>query len=166
MGGMMGDRLICLTSLLLLSMRGLDKKEVDADVKANAMLWKKETGRSKPRIVDLPWYAFDMHTQAGKIAFNIFMKQGGEKYGLDELSFRSLWFFMESAKVPKHLIRLPPTEWSLTAFDSVWWLPYVGFRLNIPGHTAKEAARLWKEQVREDIKGAVNWILEKRESNE
>jgi len=163
MGGR-GDRIFCVSAMVLLFYRGLDKKKVKADVKANAKKWKKDNGRSKVRTVELPWYAFDKHTQAGQIALGIFMKHSAEKYNISRDDFWNLWFYMESAKTPKHLLRLPTDTSNLTAFDSAWWLPYVASKLPYKGYTAKGAAYLWKTKIRDDIKGAVHWILRKREN--
>jgi hypothetical protein len=167
MGGMMGDRFICLSSMMLLYLRGLDEDEVLGNLKVNAAEWKERSGRSKPETVDLPWYAFDFHTQAGKIACNIFMKHSASKYNISRGTFMSLWFFLESAKMPRYLLKIPKNyEEELTAFDSAWWVPYVSYMVGADkGRNAKESVELWKNSIRDDIKGAVNWILEKREDD-
>jgi hypothetical protein len=166
MGGMLGDRLVCLSGMLLISIRGIDKDEIMDDIKSNASRWKEKNGRSKPQIVELPWYAFDMHTQAGKIASNIFMKHSASKYNIEKVRFEKLWFHMESAKIPKEMIRIvkePPAL--MTCFDTAWWLPFVAKSISFNNYTPRTAINIWKTKMRDDIKGAVFWILKKREEN-
>ena len=165
MGGMMGDRQICLSSMVLLYHRGVNEEEVMADVRANAEKWKEKHGRKHPEEVEIPWYAFDMHTQAGKIALGIFMRRSAEKSRIDRDSFEATWFLLESAKIPKELLRVVKvTDGStLGALDCAWWVPYVNVRLSQGKKTPKQLVHLWKTKMRDDIKGAVYWILGKRD---
>jgi hypothetical protein len=166
MGGMLGDRQICLSGIILLTFRGINKDEVLDDIKVNAEKWKKEVGGSKPQMVELPWYVFDMHTQAGKIATSIFMKHSSERYHIQYEEFLRVWFFLESAKTPKHLIKVKkPEAEEVDAFDSIWWLPFVSQEIKFKDYSPKAVVNIWKTKMRDDIKGAVFWILDKREKN-
>jgi hypothetical protein len=168
MGGMVGDRQMCLPGMILIAIRGIDKGMVLEDVRVNAEKWKEQTGRSKPEMIELPWYAFDMHTQAGKIAKGIFIKHSAEKYHITAEEFHSIWFYLESAKTPKHLLRIKKVtdNHNLTCLDSGWWLPIIQNSIRTEKYSPKTVINMWKTGIRDDIKGAVFWILKKREENE
>jgi len=168
MGGMMGDRQICLSTMTLVYHRGLNAEEILLDVRANAVKWKEKNGRNNPVDVDIPWYAFDKHTQAGKIAFSIFMKNTAQKRKVTADEFWSAWYFLESCKMPKEIWRAVKanSETPLGIFDCGWWLPFVNIKLaqdSSRGRGPKQLAHLWHSHLRDDIKGAVFWILGKRD---
>ena len=145
MGGMIADRQFCLAGMILLMLRGIEKEEVAADVHSNAKQWKKEKGRGTPLTVELPWYAFDMHTQAGKIAMSIFMRHSADKYDFeDREEFGRVWFYLESAKTPKHLLRIKTLTDKLTAFDSAWWLPFISKEIRYNGRSPKRIPKCRK----------------------
>ncbi len=167
MGGMWGDQCMQITGLVLLSARELIQKEVKVDIKKGANKWKARTGRDKPKTVDIPWYCFDMHTQAGKIATSIFMKHKAKKYDIDKEQFLTIWFYLESSHYPKGtLIWVPKFDYDkkFTVFETGWWLPHLKHILAIGKKTPKQTKKMWKNGMRGDIEGAVNWILEKRAS--
>lgn len=166
MGGGLGDRQICMSSMVMLFLRGLDRKRIDEDVKHNARRWVKANGRSKPRTVNMPWYAFDKHTLAGKIAFGIFMRNKAHKYSVNENDYWSMWFWLESSKTPKYLLSIPESRKNPTCFDSIWWLPWLNRRLQLSVHTPRQAVETWKNGMRQDTRNCVEWILEKRDGGE
>lgn len=168
MGGMLGDRMSCLSTMMLISFRGLDKKRTEADIKNGAKKWYKRVGQARqPRTVPMPWYAFDMHTQAGKIGGRIFEKHKLRKYsGMDAAKFYSIWFFCESGKMEPSLI-----NWKIKGFDSMstldpydtaWWIPLMKYSLSYGKHSAREVKNTWDTTMCNEVSGGVEWILEKR----
>lgn len=168
MGGMWGDRCITLSTLVMMSARKpITEKEVKIDVKKGANKWKVRTGRDKPKTVDIPWYCFDMHTQAGKIARSIFMKHKAKKYDIDVEQFNAISFYLESAFNPKGAVKWVPKfnhDRKFTPFETAWWLPHLKDMLQMGKRPPKVIKKMWANGMREDLRGAVNWILEKRAS--
>jgi len=168
MGGMLGDRMSCLSVMMLISFRGLNPQFTKADIKAGAKRWYKRIRRKRqPKTVTLPWYCFDMHTQAGKIGGRIFEKHKMGKYpGLEPSNFYMIWFFCASGVMEKSLIRWKTHGFeSATQFDpydTVWWIPLMKHHLTYGTNDARATKSLWDKSMEEDIRGGVRWILQKR----
>lgn len=165
MGGMTGDRCICMSAMLLTISRGLDPDLIQSDLKKQAKKWKAIVDRGKPITVEMPWYAFDMHTQCGKIAKSIFGRNKLDHYSnLSVEKFSSLWFWCESAFTPPYLLQLkrPQDEQKANCLDTIWYAPYLKRKLPYAQYTAKEVVRLWSRSMRRDIQGCVEWIVNKR----
>jgi len=116
----------------------------------------------------MPWFVFDMHTTAGKIASGIFMRNRAEKYGdLSEPEFQHIWFHLSSAKIPMRLIKYVETKESdtLKADETAWWLRNVREEIVFDGKEPKEVVALWRQGMLQDIKGSVEWILAAREAD-
>lgn len=164
-GGMLGDRHGCLTSMLLIAHRGINEKEIVSDVDQRASEWRDEHKR-KPRKVDLPWYVFDMHTQAGKIALGIFMRNHAKKKwpDLDKDRFSKIWFSFSSGKMSRKITNYIDVTSAPTCFDTMWWIPFLRGYSRLAGHTAKEVSNVWRLSMESEIESCVNWILNKRAS--
>lgn len=171
MGGMLGDRMSCLSVMMLISFRGLNKKVIQADIKQGAKRWYKRVGQVRqPKTIQMPWYVFDMHTQAGKIGGRIFEKNKLSKYkGLDAEKFYSIWFFCESAKMESSLIRWKIDDFDLGSrfdpYDTAWWIPLMKYALMYGKYSAKDVKIKWDKVMQEEVKGGVEWILNKRYYN-
>jgi hypothetical protein len=161
-GGMIGDRWMCLAGVGLIYNRGLKEKEVKDLCKKSAEEYA-EKGK-KPKTVPMPWYAFDMHTQVGKIASSIFMRKHAASFGIkDEAHFHLLWFNLVSAYIPPDLRRWvyknPPKTLAIT--DSLWAPMEVNRRL-MP-HMQKENLKKKWAKMEVELKGIIEWLLKKRE---
>jgi len=169
-GGMIFDRFMLLAAMILIAIRGIDKDAVNAKIKAHADNWKQRVKRDKPLKCDIPWYAFDIHTVAGKIAKSIFIRNRLSKYdGLTEEKFWGMWFNFESAFVPPNIVEYSSCK-SIddkpTIFQSVWTLPLIKYHVAYGNYDAKKTKKIWDLTMRDDIKGAVEWILNKRYEND
>jgi len=165
MGGMLGDRCICLSGMILAASRGVDTELVQLDVRKKLSEWRNRIGRKRPRLVELPWYAFDMHTQAGKIAVGIFVRNKLKGYsGLSEEKFRSVFFWAESSLVPDYLLAnvSPECDGTPSCLESKWYDALLERKLSYGRKKRKAVQKLWNTSMRGDIKGCVEWILEKR----
>jgi hypothetical protein len=164
MGGMIGDRCICLSSMILVSERKLDEKTIkDEFHKKGPERWKKNNKRTKFKPVSIPWYAFDFHTQAGKIALNIFMKHHAKKYNIPSVDkFKEIWFCAESVLMKRDLINIIPPVDNPTVFDTIWFQFHKDHHLSYNSKSADEVKKLWASKLRQDIRGCVEWILDKR----
>lgn len=169
MGGMLGDRLICLSGMLLIALRGIDKDEVIDDAKQGLQKWKKHVGENRNPITlkTLPWYVFDQHTQAGKIGKSIFMKHHADKFGLTEEDLLNVWFNLEGALLPRYSVNLAKKKDldHLTCFQSAWWLPAKKQRSVFGGKSFAEVQKLWSTELRDEVKRCVEWIVNKRAEN-
>lgn len=168
MGGMLGDRMSCLSTMMLISFRGLNKKKTQEDIKQGVKRWYKRIGQKRqPRTISLPWYAFDMHTQAGKIGGRIFEKHKMEKYpGLTPEKFYQLWFFCESGNMESSLIHWKvdgfDTMTRFDPYDTIWWIPIMKHSLAYGKYSPRNVKDNWMATMREDVQGCVKWILNKR----
>jgi len=164
-GGMYDDRMACLAGMVLVNNRpGFDPKTVKQDI-ADGLKRYKVAGGKKPKKKELPWYVFDMHTAAGKFASSVFMKHKAKDFpGLTKDKFEWIWFDLESAKVPKSLMKVK--KFSLkaqpTAIENMWWGVQVKRDLPFGDYSALDVVRLWRTKMRPELKSIVNWCLEKR----
>jgi len=154
MGGMFGDRVVAVGSILLLMTRTVDEAIVDDLIDKGVKSWTKKKGR-RPRTVNLPWYVFDMHTQVGKIAMSVVKKKKKELIPDDLLA---VWFLLESAYIPESL-RVENLE-TPNAFEEKWWPIHKKSELEQQG--GKDMIQIWDDSLRDHIKGIVEWLLEKR----
>jgi len=157
MGGMLGDRIMSLGGIVLLTNRPIDEARIDDLIDSGLKKWKKEKGR-KPRIVNMPWYAFDMHTQVGKIAMSIWTKRKSHKYDIKD--FDSTWFYLESGYVPETM-RVENRK-APDAFEEKWWPILTQHFFMDEGSSIEKRTSLWNEKIRSEVEGIVAWLLEKR----
>ena len=165
-GGMKNDRFLLVAAMLIAAIRGIDKQAVVDSIKLSADRWKKKTGRKMPKRCDLPWYVFDKHTVAGKIANTIFCRHSLKKYkGLDATKFGHLWWGFESSYIPPSAMQyvdIDDPERALSIFECGWILQTMRRKNCFADHDAKATKKIWDLTMRDDIKGAVEWILRKR----
>jgi hypothetical protein len=156
MGGMLGDRILCCTSMMLIALRRLPETVVEmCEEQVQAYL---ETA-DKPKTIPVPWYCYDMHTRAGKIALSAFMKNKSGAYpGLTQEKFASIWFMMESGYVPTELYPVPKKGESPKIWENFWWTKCLS-RLGWGNMIATKVMDLWKTSMRDEIKKSVEWAL-------
>lgn len=166
-GGMVGDKWMLLAAIILIISRGIQKSYVSQSEAIGMEAWKNKAGKRKPRTVSLPWYVFDMHTQAGKFAMNVFMKRKAADFLIkDRDALQSVWFIEESAFVPPHLlIEVGADEEVILPHQTFWW-QYVTDKMEakVLGHTLEEFRENVWPKMQVELEGIVGWCLEKRES--
>lgn len=160
MGGMLGDRQCSLVAMLLIAHRGLDQAEVLRGEKRGIATHLQVYGRRKPRTVNLPWYSFDMHTVAGKMAMSAYGKRN--KHGLEHGDIGSMWFMLESNFTPMNRISYGKIMDEPGPWDCIWHAPLLKLKLSIQGMSPKETKALWETSCREEVRDLVVWALEKR----
>jgi hypothetical protein len=165
-GGMIGDKWMILACIILHATRKVTKKRVAEQEKIGLRKWRKSNGSRKPKRVNLPWYAFDMHTQLGKIAGGIFMKRKAKDFGIaSRENFDDIWFFLESGWVPKELQQESTGDAeSVKCHETFWWPVAVDCTLDqIDGFSGHQVLRQdWKKMKKEMI-GIIGWLQEKRD---
>lgn len=162
MGGWLGDRQLCLTNMVLISFRGLDKEEVRGVIDDSVNQYAELHGKPKP-LDELPWFIFDMHTAIGKIALSILCKRKIKKWKITEEDLRNLWFLLESGVVRKDQMKYSKMTDNPTPFESIWLMPSIRNKLNgIRGMTVEEIANFWKEKIKPEVESVVKWLLDKR----
>lgn len=102
------------------------------------------TGTYTWKKADLDWYAFDMHTQIGKIAMGHITK----KTGVSTKTLENLWFNLESARVNA----LAEQKW----FDN-WDFC---FQRDL-GVGLDKAQEMWRP-IYPEVKGFVEWLMKQR----
>ncbi len=168
-GGMLGDRWILVAGMILLATRSCKPARIKKEEEWALQHWKKKAGSRKPRTIDLPWYVFDGHTQAGKIVLGTIMKHYGNELKFDKSSaLWNVWFLMESGLVPDDLqLAVSIDEEAIGCVESSWWPLAREYELemnlrnweNVPEFIEKG----WP-LMRSKLEDLVHWILEKRES--
>jgi hypothetical protein len=164
-GGMAGDRWACLAGMMMITTRGLNQDEVLEDVENQKAQWKLENGNRMPRNKPLPWYVFDTHTAVGKFAISVFAKHKMKEFtGLTKDRFDWIWFDLESAKVPKKLMKTMHlhSEAEPGLIDNMWWPCQVQMDLPFGPYDAKQVVQLWKKQMQPEIESIVNWCIKRR----
>lgn len=168
-GGMLGDRFICLTGMLLTAFRGIDKELVTHDIQDGIDRWIDRVGeRRKPVTVDIPWYCFDMHTFAGKTAMGMFERNHLGKFrmfGNDLVTFRTTWFLLVSAYMPMNIVNYVTDEDAAgqpSCIDTLWWIPALRAKLAIGGLDPRQVKNAWDAKVGPVIQNCVEWLLTKR----
>lgn len=167
-GGMLIDRQMCLAAMILIALRGLLQERVDEDIKAGARKWKERVKEKRnPVTVSLPWYIFDMHTQAGRHALNIFTRYKLKKYpGMTADDFKRIWFHLESAFTPNVLLKCTLKDERLTELDSRWWMPWLATALSFDGKIMPDVKQLWDSSLKKEIRQIVCWVIQKRDNEE
>ncbi len=167
-GGMLGDKWVMLSSQVMLASRGLDEEEVQEQIQQGFIRWLDKAGSRQPRTVDLPWFVFDMHTVAGKMAMSAVFNKQGDKFRLkskEELDL--IWFLLESAFVPPELRRQVPYALRPlpSCFEEMWWQINVRSELNSLENWNYRAAKedLWP-QLQPELERLVQWALTKSPS--
>lgn len=150
-GGMLVDRFCCISSLILISYRGLNKKEIKKHIKYAFERYKKRGGK-KPKKIDFPWYIFDMHTYKGKVAQSLFIKKHLSKFP-EIKNFTQFWFYHGSGSIPSYLINEIGIKLNPTALDTMYY-HYVK-KIHLEG-----TGNLWKK-VQPIIKELIEWSLSK-----
>jgi hypothetical protein len=165
LGGMLLDRKACLSCMILVVSRGLNEKIIKASVELGLKSWVKKNGKRKPRLVNLDWYVFDMHTVVGKMAMSIFMKNKASKFkGLTKEKLDDIWFYLESAIIPDALFRPKKyhQEAKLNAFESMWWPMLLDFDLAFGDNSSAAVRRIWEDTMKQEMHNLVDWCLNKR----
>lgn len=172
-GGMLNDRYFAFTGMSLLFLRGLDRKAVIADLKNGRERWlKKVNNRRKPKTINLPWFVFDKHTQVGRDSIGeVLSRWNGRRRSrkLNIYEIETMWFYLESVRVGKDMIRVLSEEKNeLTALDSMWWLKLIRHKLSFSDElTPKRCAQIWKEEGLAELTAEVTCeIIEKRNLRE
>ena len=111
--------------------------------------------------MEFPWYVFDMHTSKGKWAMNIFMKKYSKEFDIKKSDLSNLWFFLESAYIPKSNINFKKIKDNPSCFESIWWAPLIKKELAFSGRNAKENIAIWNNNIKPIIKKLVEWCLSK-----
>jgi hypothetical protein len=166
-GGMLGDRWMLVASLILMASRPCNKKLIAREEKWGIKRWTTLAGKRKPRMMDLPWYVFDMHTQAGKIVLSAFTK-----HYQDTLKFATkreievVWFHMESGLVPDDFqVAVDMDEESVGCVQSAWWplATETSLQLHLSKWDSVDAFRSggWP-LMQEKLESLVQWALERR----
>lgn len=166
MGGMLGDRQCALAVMVLINHRGLKQKEVVAGVKLGVQGWSDRTGRRKPRVVGMPWYAYDMHTAAGKMVMYTYLKHYASAHEIGYNRLNKMWFQLESNYSPPEAIEYAPLLQKPGIWQCVWHQPYLDLRMPEEGLTRQEVETKWVEKVRTKLVDLVVWALEKRANRE
>jgi len=162
-GGMTGDRCICITAMLLIAELHINESQINELIEKSVQLWVKRYGVRKPKTVEYPWYVFDMHTQVGKIAMNIFLKKHAEKLGLQNIDFQWFWFWIESGVLADYLVFDDSKGWA--AFTNKYYKSAYRKFASLPNMTYDESLKFWKERVVPNLKGLIEWLLNKRVKN-
>lgn len=167
-GGMLNDRYYALTAMILLFLRGIDEEAVAQDLREGRDHWVKSVnGRTKPKLVNLPWYVFDKHTSVGREVIGRVLSQWnsrGEK-ALNEHELSLIWFYLESAKTGIDRIRIknPLKTHNPSSFDSIWWIVNIRNRLTLGSFGPRDCVDLWKNKGLRDLCEGVTWeIIDKR----
>lgn len=165
-GGMLDDRQGCLTMMIMIAIRRLDKKEVRKSIDDSVEKYMVQKKIPK-NLGTIPWYAFDMHTQVGKIVLSILGKRKCPGWGITKDQLAQLWWSFESSIVPPSQTQYAPFKLNPTMFESIWWIPALKADLKQVGlPDAKKASQNWNKLYREEVKGVVEWLLKKRTMDE
>ena len=166
-GGMLADKQGCMSAMVLVVTRGLHRATVKGRLQKDLRRYKEEIGRA-PRIINLPVYCWDSHTQAGKMALHILMKQGKKEYpDLEWQALRKVWLHMGSFFVPKSLTTGLGVEKAddATLVDQIWWDEWRIEALRLWNISLSDAEMLWSKML-PDLEDIVGWCLEKRAGDE
>lgn len=158
MGGMLGDRICCVATMILIGSRGLDEKEVQKQIAEDFQKFKERSGKRPKKLKELPWYVYDMHTAKGKWALNILAKKQRD-ISKDEL--QGLWFHMVSAVIPfDQIVYVKPSP-KPSPLKTVWWQMCIKHRLSFGNRPPKENLALWRDNLATQAEKLVLWCLEK-----
>jgi hypothetical protein len=165
-GGMIGDKWMILACIFLFASRRVTKSKVLIQEQVGLARWRKSNGSGKPKRVNLPWYAFDMHTQLGKIALSIFMKRKAKDFGIATRDdCEEIWFFLESGYVPPELQKEATGDAEkIKCHETFWWPIAVECTLDkIDGFGGYLVlSKDWKK-IRKELIGIIGWLQEKRD---
>lgn len=161
-GGMLNDRYFAFTAMVLLYLRGIDAEEVSQDLKDGRDHWVNTVnGRTKPKLVNLPWYVFDKYTSVGREVIGRVLGQWNSRdlRALNEYELSLIWFYLESAKTGIDRIRIknPLKSHNPSAFDSIWWIVNIRNRLTFGDFGPRDCVDLWKNRGLRDLCEGVTW---------
>jgi hypothetical protein len=157
--GMMADRFSCLAGMQLIARRRLPEYLISKHVEDAIARY---DGRI-PQMVNLPWDVFDMHTQVGRIASDVFMKNYSKKYpGMSKEIFENIWFFFESAWNKHDQLVAFDLDRKLTCFDSMRWPIMIEKWVAFGNCSAMEAKKLWNQEMKPQLQKIVLRELDKR----
>jgi len=166
-GGMLGDRWMLVASLILMASRPCSKKKITSEEKWGIKRWVTSAGKRKPRMMDLPWYVFDMHTQAGKIVLSAFAKHYQEQFKFASTrGVEVVWFHMESGLIPDDFqVPVDVDEETVGCVQSSWWplATETALRLHLSKWASVDDFRTagWP-LMQEKLESLVQWALERR----
>lgn len=173
-GGMLGDRWACVACMILIVLRGLDEADVQRDVEKGLKRWLAEKGRKPKEYTQetlpkeyLP-VMFDSHTAAGKMAISVYMKNKGHKFKwLTKENLADIWFIFQGAWVPEEMVTYhTKLKEEPTAFDTIWWTPFVQFYLAKTGLKPMAVKKAWVDKIAPELANVVSWCLKVREERE
>lgn len=154
-GGLIEDRWMTIATMILTLMRGLEEPKVNEVIIAQRAVFK---DTPLPSVVPLPWYVFDMHTRAGRLARAVYLKKEND-VAISGEDLDAVWFCCESALVGKlvspQFKRFEDTP-KPTITESIWWPPRRIAKFSYGG-----AMRLWKESIRGKMRDLVKWAVTK-----
>lgn len=167
MGGMMGDRQALLAVLLLIYTRRLRPPSVKKRMEEGFQLYQANSPR-RPRTVNLPWFAMDTHTHAGRMALSAFHKH----YAPDWLSKDDaglIWFLTTSSHVPVGHAHWTAPKAAPKPWESMWWPIYLRTRLQALAEakdvSVADLMAWWTNTCTPQLEELVTWALEKLAAN-
>ena len=167
-GGMLADRWILVGSMILMATRPCSPKIIAKEEKWGLENWLGKAGQRKPKTIELPWYSFDGHTQAGKIVLSVMMKHYSSKLKFDhQAQLWDVWFLLESGLIPPDM-QLPVAmdEEQVACYQTSWWPLTLQLELErcLPNWPSVHefVAKGWPF-MQEKLEELVQWILAKRE---
>ncbi len=163
LGGMLGDRQALLAVLLLIYTRRLRPPSVKKRMDEGFQLYLSNSPR-KPRTVNLPWFAMDTHTKAGRMALSAFHK----RYAPDWLSKDDaglVWFLATSSHVPVGHAHWTAPKAAPKPWESMWWPIYLRTRLQALAEakdvSVADLMAWWGNTCAPRLEELVAWALEK-----
>jgi hypothetical protein len=157
MGGMMVDRRTAIAAMILIYFRRLNPNDIEAGMDFGT---KRLGDQKKLKTSELPWYAFDKHTQLGKIALANIAK----KNKVDPDVLWQVWFHCESAYVPNDLCKWSKVKELPDVWESMWWPVMLKKVLAVNDKTPRENNAWWFSEMQDKARGAVEWLIDKRDN--
>ena len=112
-GGRQGNLATILTGMFMIIIRGLDKKEVDDEVRPILTLLSVDE-----KTVPLPWYVFHPNLHVGREACETLLT----KFSVSMDRLKGLWFYHEIEKIDnKYINHKILNEEKGTSLESRWW---------------------------------------------
>lgn len=163
LGGMLGDRQALLACMLLIGCRRLRKPSVRKRMDEGFQLYTQNGGR-RPQTANLPWFAMDTHTKAGRMALTAFCRQFKPDW-MSKDDVKALWFLATSSHVPKGHARWTDLKDTPKPWESMWWP--VALRTRLQGLAAgqeiepADLLKWWDATCAPKLEELVLWSLEK-----
>ena len=163
LGGMLGDRQALLACMLLIGSRRLRKPSVRKRMDEGFQLYR-QNGGQRPRTANLPWFAMDTHTKAGRMALTAFCRRFKPEW-MSKDDVKALWFLATSSHVPKGHARWTDLKPSPKPWETMWWAVAMRTRLhnigNSQGMTPADLLTWWNGECVPKLEELVLWSMEK-----